>query len=58
MQKTTILKLEVTNLQEYEELLVQAESVLKKLETFKLEVKRQAPSLSMEKEDKAQPQKQ
>lgn len=57
MQKTTILKLEITNLQEYEELLAQAESVLKKLETFKLEVKHQAPSLSMEKEDKAQPQK-
>lgn len=57
MEKTTILKLEITNLQEYEELLAQAESVLKKLEAFKLEVKHQAPSLSMEKEDKAQSQK-
>ena len=57
MQKTTILKLEITNLQEYEELLAQAEAALKKLETFKLKVKHQAPSLSMEKEDKAQPQK-
>ena len=57
MQKTTILKLEITNLQEYEELLAQAESVLKKLETFKLEVKHQAPSLSMEEGDKARPQK-
>ncbi len=57
MKKTTILKLEITNLQEYEELIAQAESVFKKLETFKLEVKRQAPSLSMEKEDKARPQK-
>lgn len=57
MQKTTILKLEITNLQEHEELLAQAESVFKKLETFKLEVKHQAPSLSTEKEDKAQPQK-
>lgn len=57
MQKTTILKLEITNLQEYEELLAQAESVLKKLETFKLEVKHQAPYLSMEKGDKARPQK-
>lgn len=57
MEKTTILKLDITNIQEYEELLAQAESVLKKLETFKLEVKHQAPSPSMEKEDKAQPQK-
>ena len=57
MEKTTILKLEITNLQEYEELLAQAESVLKKLEAFKLKVKHQAPSLSMEKEDKVQPQK-
>ena len=57
MKKTTFLKLEITNLQEYEELIAQAESVFKKLETFKLEVKHQAPSLSMEKEDKARPQK-
>ena len=57
MKKTTILKLEITNLQEYEELIAQAESVFKKLETFKLEVKRQEPSLSMEKEYKARPQK-
>lgn len=57
MEKTTILKLEITNLQEHEELLAQAEAALKKLETFKLEVKHQAPSLSMEKEDKVQPQK-
>ena len=57
MKKTTILKLEITNLQKYEKLLAQAESVLKKLETFKLEVKHQAPSLSMEKGDKARPQK-
>ena len=57
MEKTTILKLEITNIQEYEELIAQAESVFKKLETFKLEVKHQAPSLSMEKEDKVQPQK-
>lgn len=57
MEKTTILKLDITNIQEYEELLAQAKSVLKKLETFKLEVKHQAPSPSMENEDKAQPQK-
>lgn len=57
MEKTTILKLEITNLQEYEELLAQAEAAFKKLETFKLKVKHQAPSLSMEKEDKVQPQK-
>lgn len=57
MEKTTILKLEITNLQEYEELLAQAEAAFKKLETFKLEVKHQAPSPSMEKEDKVQPQK-
>lgn len=57
MEKTVILKFEITNLQEYEELLAQAESVLKKLETFKLEVKHQALSPSTEKEDKAQPQK-
>lgn len=57
MEKTTILKLEIANLQEHEELLAQAEAALKKLETFKLEVKHQGPSLSMEKEDKVQPQK-
>lgn len=57
MEKTTILKLDITNIQEYEELIAQAESVFKKLETFKLEVKHQGPSLSMEKEDKVQPQK-
>ena len=57
MEKTTILKLEITNLQEHEELIAQAESVFKKLEAFKLKVKHQAPSLSMEKEYKAQPQK-
>ena len=58
MEKTTILKLEITNIQEYEELITQAESVFKKLEAFKLEVKSQALSPSTEKEDKAQPQKQ
>lgn len=57
MQKTTFLKLEITNIQEYEELVAQAESILKKLEMFKLEAKHQAPSLSTEKEDKARPQK-
>ena len=57
MEKTTILKLEITNIQEYEELIAQAESVFKKLEAFKLEVKSQAHSPSTEKEDKAQPQK-
>ena len=57
MEKTTILKLDITNIQEYEELIAQAESVFKKLEAFKLEVKSQALSPSTEKEDKAQPQK-
>jgi len=57
MEKTVILKFEITNLQEYEELLAQAEDIFKKLEAFKLEVKSQALSPSTEKEDKAQPQK-
>jgi len=34
MEKTTILKLDITNIQEYEELIAQAESVFKKLETL------------------------
>ena len=58
MEKTVILKFEITNLQEYEELLAQAEDIFKRLKEFRLELKSQALSPSTEKGDKAQPQKQ